>query len=313
MCNGCGVFFGQVLKHQGQRHQFWSSRGDLGIESAMRARNTMQRVTDGKSTRSRPKTKATDEIIDSIRSDIVTGRIPLGERMPSERELAEDFGVSQPTVREALRALEILGLVEVHHGSGTFTSGRAEYAVASALLTLMQLQNVGVMEVQMVRQILGIESAKLAAMTATYDQIAEIDSAITGIDTLSHSSPLPDIFRALLDHQKSMAAASNNALLSALENFLAMLMIELQAGLVEVRKTGFWCDRIQSLQPFRKQVLDAIRKREPANAKAAAGLYYGEVQTVFEGDSMLKRARLSDPNLQDSVKRLMDDFKSNPN
>jgi GntR family transcriptional regulator, transcriptional repressor for pyruvate dehydrogenase complex len=282
----------------------------MEIESVMKARSNMQRLADGKGPRGRTKTKATDEIIDTIRADIVTGRIPLGERMPSERELAEDFGVSQPTVREALRALEILGLVEVHHGSGTFTSGRAEYAVASALLTLMQLQNVGVMEVQTVRQILGVESSNLAAMTATYDQIQAIEKAIAGIDALSHSSPLPDIFRALLDHQKSMAAASNNALLSALENFLAMLMIELQAGLVEVRKIGFWCDRIQSLQPLRKQVLDAIRKREPADARDAARGYYARVQTVFEGDTMLRKARLSDPNLQDSVKRLMEDFKS---
>jgi GntR family transcriptional regulator, transcriptional repressor for pyruvate dehydrogenase complex len=276
----------------------------------MQTGKSMLKPSSERASRGRPKTKVTDEIIDTIRADIVTGRIPQGERMPSERELAEDFGVSQPTVREALRALEILGLVEVHHGSGTFTSGRAEYAVASALLTLMQLQNVGVMEVQTVRQILGVQSASLAAMTATYDQIVEIEKAISAIDGLSHTTSLPNIFRALLDHQKAMSAASNNALLSALENFLAMLMIELQAGLVEARKTGFWCDRIQSLQPFRKLVFDAIKKREPADAKDTAERYYSEVRTVFESDTMLKKARLSDPNLQDSVKKLMEDFKN---
>jgi GntR family transcriptional regulator, transcriptional repressor for pyruvate dehydrogenase complex len=276
----------------------------------MQTGKSMLKPSSERASRGRPKTKVTDEIIDTIRADIVTGRIPQGERMPSERELAEDFGVSQPTVREALRALEILGLVEVHHGSGTFTSGRAEYAVASALLTLMQLQNVGVMEVQTVRQILGVQSASLAAMTATYDQIGEIEKAISAIDGLSHATSLPNIFRALLDHQKAMSAASNNALLSALENFLAMLMIELQAGLVEARKTGFWCDRIQSLQPLRKLVFEAIKKREPADAKDAAERYYSAVRTVFENDRMLKKARLSDPNLQDSVKKLMEDFKN---
>jgi DNA-binding FadR family transcriptional regulator len=114
----------------------------------------------------------------------------------------------------------------------------------------------------------------------------------------------------LLDHQKAMSAASNNALLSALENFLAMLMIELQAGLVEARKTGFWCDRIQSLQPLRKLVFEAIKKREPAGAKDAAECYYAAVRSVFENDRMLKKARLADPNLQDSVKKLMEDFKN---
>lgn len=282
----------------------------MQIGSHMQTGKSMLKSSSERASRGRPKTKVTDEIIDTIRADIVTGRIPQGERMPSERELAEDFGVSQPTVREALRALEILGLVEVHHGSGTFTSGRAEYAVASALLTLMQLQNVGVMEVQTVRQILGVQSASLAAMTATYDQIGEIEKALSAIDGLSHAASLPNIFRALLDHQKAMSAASNNALLSALENFLAMLMIELQAGLVEARKTGFWCDRIQSLQPLRKLVFEAIKKREPTDAKDAAERYYSAVRTVFENDRMLKKARLSDPNLQDSVKKLMEDFKN---
>jgi DNA-binding FadR family transcriptional regulator len=168
-----------------------------------------------------------------------------------------------------------------------------------------------VMEVQTVRQILGIESSNLAAMTATYDQIIAIERSIEGIDDLTHDSPLSDIFRALLDHQRAMTAASNNILLSALENFLAMLMIELQAGLVEARKAGFWCDRIQSLQPLRRHVFEAIHKREPAEAKEASGRYYAAIQTVFEGDTMLKKARLSDPNLQESVRRLMADFKNN--
>src|SRR5258707_14646334 len=114
--------------------------------------------------RSRPRrVKVVDEIIETLRKDIVTRRLPNGERLPSEKELSEQFAVSQPTVREAIRALETLGLVEVFHGNGSFVRSSGDYALASALQTLLQLQGVGIMDVLNVRQVLGLDSIEAAA------------------------------------------------------------------------------------------------------------------------------------------------------
>ena len=118
--------------------------------------------------------KMADEIIETLRQDIVTRRLPDGERLPSEKELSDRFGVSQPTVREAIRALETLGLVEVLHGSGSFVRSSGEFALASALQTLLQLQSVGVMEVLNIRQALGRHSIELAAANATDDDIVRM-------------------------------------------------------------------------------------------------------------------------------------------
>ncbi|MDQ0221265.1 FadR family transcriptional regulator [Peribacillus cavernae] len=64
--------------------------------------------------------KAFLEIAQKIKKDILIGNLPIGAKLPSERALAESFQTSRATVREALRALEIIGIIESHVGQGTF-------------------------------------------------------------------------------------------------------------------------------------------------------------------------------------------------
>jgi len=73
-------------------------------------------------------------------------RLPRGARLPPERELAQRFGVSGPTVREAIRGLSALGLVEVRHGSGAYVAPNIDGIVAVSLGALIQLEEVGVEE-----------------------------------------------------------------------------------------------------------------------------------------------------------------------
>ncbi|OLE19869.1 MAG: hypothetical protein AUG50_02320 [Betaproteobacteria bacterium 13_1_20CM_3_63_8] len=61
------------------------------------------------------------QIVDDLRNQILEGALARGAKLPTERELAEGYGVSGPTVREAIKALKAMRLVEVHHGSPTFS------------------------------------------------------------------------------------------------------------------------------------------------------------------------------------------------
>jgi DNA-binding GntR family transcriptional regulator len=75
-----------------------------------------------------------DDVVDQVRAAIIDGSILAGERLPSERELAEQFGVSRATLREALRALEAVGLIEIRvgaHGGAFATDGPGDRAVGS--------------------------------------------------------------------------------------------------------------------------------------------------------------------------------------
>ncbi len=62
----------------------------------------------------------TESIVEAFKQKILNGEISSGDKLPSERDLAESFGVSRASVREAMRALRYMGVLEVHSGEGTF-------------------------------------------------------------------------------------------------------------------------------------------------------------------------------------------------
>ena len=126
----------------------------------------------------------TDEIIECLRQDIVTDRLKSGERLPNERELAEYFGVSQPTVREALRALDVMGLIQVRHGSGVYVRGDSAYVAARALQTLVQLEQVSIIEALDVRELLGRETARIAAGAANDADVEVIEQRLSALSEL---------------------------------------------------------------------------------------------------------------------------------
>jgi GntR family transcriptional repressor for pyruvate dehydrogenase complex len=249
------------------------------------------------------KVKVTDEIIESLRQDIVAGRFRRGDRMSSEQQLATDYGVSQPTMREALRALEMIGLVEVRHGSGTYVSGHGRQALGSALLTLLQLEGVTLLQVQAVRKILGIESAALAAKTATDEQLQAIESTLDSLDQLAEVTESEDLYQRLLAHQEALSSASNHPLICTLEIFLSKLMVSLQTELIETRRVSFLRARIEKVQPLRRAIFRAISSHSPELARSEMEKYCEAVRKAFEADPLLKKARLSDPHLIKSVGR----------
>ena len=107
---------------------------------------------------------------------IDSGEFAAGQRLPAERELAEQLGVSRPSVREALIALEIEGKVDVRVGSGVFvTEGKPVRAV---LATATVPQGEGPFELLQARMTVEGETAALAAAGATKSELADIDAAV---------------------------------------------------------------------------------------------------------------------------------------
>lgn len=245
----------------------------------------------------RRKVKIVDEIIESLRQDIVTARLPDGERLPSEKELSEQFGVSQPTVREAVRALETMGLVEVLHGTGTFVRSQGDYALASALQTLLQLQQVNIMEVLAIRQVLGRYSIEQAAVKATPADIKAISGACAFFETPETKADASTVMAHILGFQKAVSAAAHNSLLQSLEGFLLALLQEVQASSLTGKGAEFWTSRAMEFQAHRVAILDGIRSRDPAQARIAMDQYFDAQRERFERDDGLRALNLSNPGL----------------
>lgn len=251
-----------------------------------------------------------DDIIESLRQDIVTRRIRDGERLPSEKELSDRFGVSQPTVREAIRALETLGLVEVLHGSGSFVRSHGDFALASALQTILQLRSVGIIDVVEIRQVLGRHSVELAVARATEEDIAEIEDHCACFEERDKLKTVEEVVAHILGFQRALSAASHNPLLQSLEAFLLALLNEVQVKSLAARGVRFWRARALDFQPHRLAILEGLRSGDPAAARSALDGYFEAQRRRFDLDEDLRAVDLASPRLIDVMSNMVRQFRT---
>ena len=258
----------------------------------------------------RRKVKLVDEIIESLRQDIVTRRLPHGERLPSEKELSERFNVSQPTIREAIRALETLGLVDVFHGNGTFVRSQGNYGLASALQTLVQLESVEIMEVLAVRQLLGRQSIEAAALKATNEDIEAIERACARFDCIGDVNEVEEVISLILDFQRAVSAASHSPLLRSLEEFMLALLNEVQVNAIAARGIRFWRTRAMDFQSYRVSIVNGLKSRDPKIALQAMNRYFEAQRARFEQDKIMSSLNLSSPGLITVVANMVRQIKA---
>jgi GntR family transcriptional repressor for pyruvate dehydrogenase complex len=119
-----------------------------------------------------------EEIVRQIRTLIAEGKLKSGDRLPPERDLAERFRVSRASVREALRALESTGLIEIRLGEGTFVREISVDALIEPLALVILTQREAVGELFEARRLLEPPIAALAARRSTREEIQEMERVL---------------------------------------------------------------------------------------------------------------------------------------
>lgn len=239
--------------------------------------------------------KAVDGVIDALRQDIVSQRLAQASRLPNERDLAAHYGVSQPTIREAVRALAAMGLVEVRHGSGAYVRGDSDYLMATALQILMQMKGVGLLEALDVRTSLGIQSARAAATHATAADVEQLKAAYAALDSVSKLRDHDMLISAVAGFQIALSRAGHNALTTAIETVLVSLIMHMQFKALRSRGIRYWQQRTTEFQPDRRAILDGVVAHDPETAAAAMAGYLDHQWRYFTDDPELAQLRLSDP------------------
>lgn len=115
-------------------------------------------------------------VIDQIVRAIQEGEYKIGDKLPSERMIAEQIGVSRPSVREALISLQLTGIVERHQGNGTFIRGSEKRAISRAYSLLEETKNI--FEIFELQKVLEIGVAELAAEKVDVQSFTEIENAL---------------------------------------------------------------------------------------------------------------------------------------
>jgi GntR family transcriptional repressor for pyruvate dehydrogenase complex len=156
----------------------------------------------------------TDQAIEKIKSMIVSGALRPGDRLPKEADLAADLGLSRSSLREAVRALSLVNILDVRRGDGTYVTSLAPPLLLEAMTFIVDFhRDDTVLEFLQVRCILEPAAAAMAA-----DRIGEDEGA--GLRKLLDSlGPHPDVEELVandLEFHRRIAAASGNSMLSSL-------------------------------------------------------------------------------------------------
>lgn len=167
----------------------------------------------------------TDVVVEGIKAMITSGELRAGARLPVEKELAASLAVSRGPLREGVRALAIMGVLETRQGDGTYVTSLSVDRLLASMEFMIDLQDAaGIAHVQNVRRVLESEAAALAAGRVSPD---ELDQAAAILDRagqlLSADGDLDHeaILESDLDFHRVIAKASGNPALEALIEAMA--------------------------------------------------------------------------------------------
>lgn len=207
------------------------------------------------------------QIAQQIRSLIAAGEFGVGQRLPAERDLARQLGVSRPSVREALIALEVEGWVEVRTGSGVYVLDRSNAPEASKAARTRQLlpDEWGPLELIRARRVVEGEVAFMAATQAKPEHVEAMAAATADMQADADKGVLPlDGDRAF--HTALVEACGNIVLVETIQRFWDSRrgpLFETLGGHFET------VDSWRAAIAEHGAILGAIRSRDAAAARAA--------------------------------------------
>jgi GntR family transcriptional regulator, transcriptional repressor for pyruvate dehydrogenase complex len=163
-------------------------------------------------------------VVDGIKAMIISGRLSAGSRLPVEKDLAEELEVSRGSLREGVRALVLMGVLETRQGAGTYVTALDPATLLGPLAVLVDLQRSGNMvDLMTVRRVLEVEAAGRAALRISDAELAEADDVLAQMEAMIKQDVVDHdaVMEADVAFHRVIANASGNPTLSALIEGLA--------------------------------------------------------------------------------------------
>lgn len=203
------------------------------------------------------------KIVEQIRDLIKEGRLKPGDKLPPEQVLAEEFGTSRPSVREALSALEILGITESRGGKGNFIKDNFNFPLYEQKFRELEEEE-SPFELLEARKVLETEIVGLAANKATEEEIAVIQGSLNKMkDAMTN---IPEIMEFDREFHINIARAAHNNLLFSMMNYLTDLLKEkLWINLKE--KSWSIPGRLNKYLKEHTEIFNAIKNKDSKDAR----------------------------------------------
>ena len=217
------------------------------------------------------KSRVSQDIIEQVRDLVTSGRLKPGDRLPSERELSQALSVSRSSVREAVRAMESLGLIEARAGEGTFVASlsgsRGSDPIVACLLQDYSTQH----KLFEVRRVIEPDLAALAARRATAEQIERLRATLEDQEA-EISRGGTGVKQDSLFHFLMAEATGNEALVRIVDSLMDLLLKTREESLQHDERPA------RSLKQHRA-ILAAIEARDP---RAAERMMWEHIRDVEE-------------------------------
>ncbi|MFJ2741130.1 FadR/GntR family transcriptional regulator [Streptomyces sp. NPDC087440] len=218
----------------------------------------------------------TQRAIESIKAMITDGKLAPGQRLPTERDLAVRLGISRSSMREAIRALTVLGVLESRHGSGIYVTN---LEAGDLLDTFGMVAEISpqhrLVEFLEVRRILESTATALAAARITEPQLAQV---AVHLDTMREADDPEEFLAADMAFHRTITQAAGNEALAAIVEGLSSRTFR-----ARVRRGHQEADAFARAREEHTRIYQALVSRDPEAARVAAASHVGAVEDWLRG------------------------------
>lgn len=235
--------------------------------------------------------RLSDAVVDQLSKLITAGTYAIGERLPSERDLAKSLGVGRPLVRESFRILESLGLVEVRPGIGAIVVNNSQQNLTIA--NHLWSQSDRVIEMIEVRDLLAGRAAELAALRISDVELEELTRNLASQKVAAQQGAIDELVQLDDQFHTLIYQAAGNSVLKAMEEFCSSMLNNIHwNGLTLATR------REKSLAEH-TQLVEAIKARDSVRAERA-GRYHAQ-QSNSEIRRLMERRLYSNDETEDQA------------
>lgn len=223
-----------------------------------------------------------DQITDRILSLIRERRLQPGDKLPPERDLATSLGVSRATLREALRSLAIMNVVELKHGSGTYVTSLEPNLLVENFALVFSLTHNSFLQLIEARRVIEPGATALTANNITDEGILQLEQIL--LNSWKCLPANPEVFPELdIEFHVKIAELSGNALLSRIMQALTRMSIA-SSQRTATSDIGYSQHRIERAVRMHEGILDAIKSRDALTASQRMSDHLASVQDTLRGE-----------------------------
>ncbi len=223
------------------------------------------------------KKAVSDIVVEDIMEKIKSDRFEPGEKLPSEKALSREFEISRASTREALQKLEVLGLIDIKHGKGSYVSNSPylkpiQEIVASKMLTA----DVGVEELLETRLYIERGTVKLAAKNADASAVKELSALVEKMDNVVRDGDIEEFSRLDMEFHLLLGRISKNTLMKRMLRTIRNLMRDQQEKVNRIDGV------LKISQRHHRDISNAIKENNPELAEDCLTEHLMAIKEKFE-------------------------------